>query len=115
MDANRPTWARQHRIRRGIDNPFTKPLPNRKEPVVLAPPPRTYSRHVLSGDSRFVEDGEQPGMTRTCSYSTLTPRTPTVFPQKAHDPDLPIPLPRLSEWIRADAARRVIVHQEPIP
>lgn len=108
IDASRPAWARQHRIRRGIDHPFAKPVPSTcKVPhVVLAPPPRIRSRHLVpAGDSHFVEVSQQLEVTRTCSY-ILSPRTPTVFPRGTGNPDLPILRPGLSEWIRA---------QEPIP
>lgn len=97
-DSTRPTWARQHRIRRGVDDPFAKPLP---KPVVLAPPPRAHSRQVVAPrDSHCMELSEQRD---TRSYSTVTPRISSVFPQQLVDPDLPIPCPKRSEWVRADA------------
>ncbi|KAH0827080.1 hypothetical protein J3R83DRAFT_4766 [Lanmaoa asiatica] len=117
VDSTRPAWARLQVTRRGIDNPFARPLPKRREPpVLLAPPPRTHSRQVVTlRDSRFMEISERPEMTKTRSYSTLTPQTPTVFPRRISNPDLPIPRPSRSEWIRADAVRGVTVYTEPIP
>ncbi|KAF8447601.1 hypothetical protein L210DRAFT_3526814 [Boletus edulis BED1] len=108
-DPNRPTWARQYRVRRGVDDPFAKPLPPRKEPPVTVvlppPPPRTHSRQVVvSRDSSTVDGSEPRGMVRTLSSSTLPSRTPSMFPQKITNPDLPIPRPNnMSEWVRADA------------
>ncbi|KAF8557245.1 hypothetical protein OG21DRAFT_341276 [Imleria badia] len=116
-DLTRPTWARQHRIRRGVDDPFAKPLPKRKEPEVLAPPPRTHSKQVMTPrDSHSaVEVGNQPGIMRTRSYSTVTPRISPVFPHRPVDPDLPIPRPKLSEWVRADVLSWITVDVEPHP
>jgi len=104
-DPSRPTWARQYRIRRGVDDPFAKPLPPPKEPpvtAVLPPPPRTHSRQVaVSRDAYTVDVGKPRG---TLSSSPLASRTPSMFPQKITNPDLPIPRPNnTSEWVRADA------------
>lgn len=100
MDPRQPTWARQHSVRRGVEDPFAKPLPKRKDPpVLLAPPPRTHSKKVvLSEDSHVVEVCERP----PCSYVSPTPRRPTLFPRAADNPDLPVPRPRVSEWVRAE-------------
>ncbi|KIJ16822.1 hypothetical protein PAXINDRAFT_131754 [Paxillus involutus ATCC 200175] len=109
VDSTRPAWARQERARRGIDDPFS-----RVSPTIPLPPPRAQPKEgVVSRDSRYVEVCRQSEMTKNNSSSDSTPRTATVFPNKISNPDLPIPLPRLSEWIRADAARGIIVHTRP--
>ncbi|KAF9227530.1 hypothetical protein BS17DRAFT_389792 [Gyrodon lividus] len=115
VDSTRPAWARQQQARRGIDNPFPRPSPAREEkPTVPSPPPRAHAKEVAaSRDSHYVEACRQSEMTTTNPCSALTPQTLTIFPNKIVNPDLPIPLPRLSEWIRADAARGITVHTEP--
>jgi len=115
-DTARPTWARQYRIRRGVDSPFSKPLPERNEPLVLlAPPPRTHSRRVVtSWDSDSLEVSEQLETTKTGSCLTLASRTTSVFPQKIAHPDLPIPRPSLSEWVRADSVSEITAYTESI-
>ena len=103
VDAARPTWARQHRIRRGVDIPFSKPPPKRGEPpVFLAPPPRRQV--VTSWDSYSLEISEQPETTKTDSYLTLASE------------DLPprTLLSSLSEWVRADSASEITAHTESI-
>lgn len=41
---------------------------------------------------------------------TLTPRTSVVFSHKVDDADVPVLLPRLSDWLRTDAAEFGTVH-----
>lgn len=118
VDSARPAWARLQIARRGVDRPFAASLPERREPpVVLAPPPRTHSRQVVTlRDSHSVEVSKRPDTTTTySSYLTLTARSSTVFPWEITNPDLPIPRPTLSEWVRADAVRGVAAHGEPVP
>ncbi|KAF9246203.1 hypothetical protein BU15DRAFT_70315 [Melanogaster broomeanus] len=82
--------------------------PSEKRPTAPLPPSRTHIKEVVAPrDSHYVEVCRQSDMS-----STLTLQTPTVFP-KTTDPDLPIPLPRLSEWIQADAGRKVAVRTKP--
>jgi len=109
IDSARPAWARRQKTRRGLDNPFTKPSPLCEEqPAAPPPPPRTHLKETVAPrDSHYVEVCRQSD-----SSSALTLQTPTVFP-KTTDPDLPIPLPRLSEWIHADAAKEIAVHTKP--
>ena len=108
VDPTRPPWARQYRIRRGVDDPFSKPLPKCKEPpVMLTPPPRTCSRQVVT--SRFSHSVEAEVSERSGSYSTLVSRT-SAFPQKLANPDLPIPHPSPSEWVRADTLSWISVY-----
>ncbi|KAG9318789.1 hypothetical protein JVU11DRAFT_890 [Chiua virens] len=104
-DSNRPTWARQQHIRRGVDQPFGKP------PVVLAPPPKARSRHaVTSRDAPFVEKGEaQETWSREKSIRAW--QASSVFPQGIANLDQPIPRPKLSEWVRADVIKGS-VHRE---
>jgi hypothetical protein len=45
----------------------------------------------------------------------LTLQSPTIFPKKIADPDLPIPRPRLSEWMPADAATAVDIRSNDYP
>lgn len=116
VDPARPAWARLQVTRRGIDDPFVKPVPQRREPpVVLAPPPRTRSRHVVTlRDSHSVEVREWRDTRTDSSYLTPTPRTSTVFPQEIINPDLPIPRPSPSKWVRANVGRGVTVHTKAI-
>ncbi|KAF8844580.1 hypothetical protein BDN67DRAFT_725131 [Paxillus ammoniavirescens] len=112
FDSTRPAWARQEKARRGIDNPFSRVPPT----IPLPPPPRAQPKKVVvPRDSHYVEVCRQSEMNKnnSSSNSISTPQTATAFPNKISNPDLPIPLPRLSEWIRADAARGVTVHAEP--
>ncbi|KIJ68980.1 hypothetical protein HYDPIDRAFT_172486 [Hydnomerulius pinastri MD-312] len=115
VDSTRPTWARQLEARRGIDSPFARPPQVRGgQRAVPSPPPKALAKEVTAPrDSHYVEVYRQSEINRNASCSTLTPQTPTVFPKRIADPDLPIPLPRLSEWIRADAARGITVHTVP--
>jgi len=102
--SERPTWAQATPTRRGVDQPFAvRPrTPMSSQLGAPVPPPKVRAREVNTPkDSHYVEsdrEAEAQGEYRL----TLTPRTPTVFPPKIANPDLPIPLPRLSEWIRAD-------------
>ena len=115
VDATRPDWARQYRVRRGVDTPFVKPLPNLKEPpVVLVPPPRTHSSQALtSWVSHYSVDVSD--QLETASSPTLASRTPSVFPRKTANPDLPIPCPRLSQWVSADSVSEITAFTESIP
>lgn len=95
INSTQPAWAKQLELqtRRGVDQPFlTQRLsPSRSSPKVPLPPPKARAREV-SGPNDF--------------------QTPTIFPKRIADPDLPIPRPRLSEWIPADAANDVDLHAE---
>ena len=104
VDAARPTWARQHRIRRGVDIPFSKPPPKRGgPPVFLAPPPRIHPRQVVtSWDSYSLEISEQPETTKTV-FDAGFRRSPTQTL-----------LSNLSEWVRADSASEITAHTESI-
>lgn len=56
-------------------------------------------------DSHYVEVCRESEMKMSDGHSSLTLQTPGLFPKGTGDPDLPIPLPHLSQWIRADAAK----------
>jgi len=97
-------WAENQKVRRGIDNPFArKPeasLPSTTPPLRIQP--KAASQDSTSDHSRFLE--------RFCESRSLSrPQSPPQFnhaarfPDAVHDHDLPIPLPRLSKWMRADA------------
>ncbi|KAG1768345.1 hypothetical protein EDD22DRAFT_872756 [Suillus occidentalis] len=95
INSTQPAWAKQLELqtRRGVDQPFlTQRLsPSRSSPKAPLAPPKARAREV-SGPNDF--------------------QTPNIFPQRIADPDLPIPRPRLSEWIPADAANNVDLHAE---
>jgi hypothetical protein len=71
--------------------------------------------------SRFIERFRESQLQPSASWwetpaqygLQLTPHA-EVFPRKVDDHDVPIPLPRLSEWIRADAVRGIDVHTSPL-
>jgi hypothetical protein len=71
-------------------------------PTVNTSLPLGPSHSVTSTGSRYVEGLDQ------YSKKTLPPILPqirdikTTFPLAVHDYDLPIPLPKRSEWVRAD-------------
>lgn len=113
-------------IRRGVDPPFArKPSQERKitspfEKLSPLPPilslsipnpgatPSTF-KGTTSG-SRFVEKFREsmvlarPESPRQYVNHYHTTRTdPTSFPRSVENMDKPIPLPKVSEWVRADA------------
>ncbi|KAG2158363.1 uncharacterized protein EDB93DRAFT_663485 [Suillus bovinus] len=116
IDPARPAWAKQFELqtRRGVDQPFlTQRLsPSSSSPKVPLPPPKACTRE-MSGLSDFKYAGTFTNLEldKNTSCSTLTPRTPTIFPKRIADPDLPIPRPQLSEWIPADAVNVTDIHE----
>ena len=108
-------WAQGAGIRRGVDEPFMRrdddsstntsrtrvPLPER--------PARMEPTKALSVGSRFIERFREsrilsrPGQSHFSCDSTTS--AATSFPQDVEDHDQPIPLPRLSQWMRADATK----------
>ncbi|KAJ7632515.1 hypothetical protein FB45DRAFT_1026678 [Roridomyces roridus] len=91
-------WAQN--IRRGLDNPFSvktesdvsrssTPTPSKLDAALPPLPLR-----VAPKTSRFVE--------RFRESQTTTRAGPMQFPQRVDDHDKPIPLPRWSQWIRAE-------------
>lgn len=117
INSTQPAWAKQLELqtRRGVDQPFlTQRLsPSRSSPKVPLPPPKARAREVSGpSDLQYAETFMDLQLDKNRSCSTLTPQTPTIFPKRIADPDLPIPRPRLSEWIPADAANVVDLHAE---
>ncbi|KAH7889288.1 hypothetical protein F5I97DRAFT_1843070 [Phlebopus sp. FC_14] len=118
VDSSRPTWARQTQARRGIDQPFGLPTTvHGGQQTNPSPPPKVLAKDMAESDPHYVEVRRKSEMNKndSGSRSILTPRTPTAFPNRIADPDLPIPLPCLSDWIRADAARGISVDSVPLP
>jgi hypothetical protein len=117
INSTQPAWAKQLELqtRRGVDQPFlTQRLsPSRSSPKVPLPPPKARAREVSGpNDFQVCSDFHDLQLDKYKSCSILTPQTPTIFPKRIADPDLPIPRPRLSEWIPADAANDVDLHAE---
>ncbi|KAH7914985.1 hypothetical protein BJ138DRAFT_1132965 [Hygrophoropsis aurantiaca] len=112
VDSKRPNWAQQFQTRRGIDQPFARRPA--QSPVAPALPPKSRPRVISTPrDSNYAEVCRESDVLSQYSPEVLIPQTSTIFPPKQADPDLPIPLPRLSEWIRADAIKGITVHTVP--
>jgi len=118
---NAAPWA-MNPVRRGVDPPFSRqPKSTCSSPTVasselILPSYPNKSAKSETG-SRFIEKFRE---------STLLARTESLddfvtnhqvrkdhFPPSVVDVDAPIPLPRLSEWVRADALRGISVHTIP--
>jgi hypothetical protein len=122
-----PLWARRLHVRRGIDPPFaasslTTPSARGSSATATAPAPlpsapTQQSKLAQPHGSRFIERFQEsnfeppvPWWETPAQYGLqFTPHT-EVFPHKVDDHDSPIPLPHLSEWIRADAVPRIDAH-----
>jgi len=101
--------------------PQLPPLP----PLPLSIPSRSAT--VATSGSRFVEKFresgllmrvEDPGQYTAHYLSSSSPSNHAhtrsdSFPPSVVDVDQPIPLPRLSEWVRADGLKGMIVHSNP--
>ncbi|PPQ83333.1 hypothetical protein CVT25_003972 [Psilocybe cyanescens] len=106
-------WA-QANVRRGIDHPFTRPqgqASNRSSPTLHTPPssfPSFPDRSAGVGiaGSRYVEKFRESGVLARsespAQYTTHYHAHKSSFPLSVTDLDKPIPLPQLSEWIKAD-------------
>jgi len=110
-------------VRRGIDAPFAR-HPNGTCSNITSP---TFSSFTLPSSpdksaksefgSRFVETfRESTSLARSESSEHFVanhqiPKDP--LPPLVIDIDAPIPLPRLSEWVRADAVQGISVHTNP--
>ncbi|KAL4068023.1 hypothetical protein J3A83DRAFT_3797622 [Scleroderma citrinum] len=111
VDTTRPNWARQVEAKRGIDAPFAKPPPpfpavRKVQAVQPTPIPTVLAKEVTTPrDSHYVEVCRESEIKSSGGHSPLTLQTPMMFPKGTANPDLPIPLPHLSQWIRADAAK----------
>jgi hypothetical protein len=105
-------WAQANNVRRGIDQPFAKkprsgassPAPGLSLPSF---PNAVASPSTAKSYDRFHDSVEKPFL-----FLGNIPRTAS-FPPSVVDVDQPIPLPRLSEWVRADALRGITVHTNP--
>ncbi|KAF8797932.1 hypothetical protein BYT27DRAFT_7203618 [Phlegmacium glaucopus] len=120
-------WA-TNRVRRGVDPPFSRqPIKgtssNRSSPTGSTsdlsnsfPSYPNKSAKVDTG-SRFIEKfRESTLLARSESLEHFVANYQTrqdSFPPSVLDVDAPIPLPRLSEWVRADALRGLSVHTLP--
>ncbi|KAF8078047.1 hypothetical protein FPV67DRAFT_1404699, partial [Lyophyllum atratum] len=120
-NSTKAPWARN--IRRGIDAPFKRSntssaatSPSTALTSLPVAPLRVQSRTIAG--SRFLEKfRDSSRITRSESLSQFATQSPTQsgpFPPRVDNHDLPIPLPRLSEWIRADAINGISVHSIPI-
>jgi len=117
-----PPLATNH-IRRGIDPPFAlqpkSTRSNRSSSAVSNSSLPSYPNKSAKSEtgSRFIEKFRE---------STLLARSESLehfvakyqarqdsFPPSVADADAPIPLTRLSEWVRADALRGISVHTNP--
>jgi hypothetical protein len=129
----RPVWAKNTTARRGLDTPFTKTqedTPSTKDDVwaetraetiaLVAPHPRMAQarRGIDQPFTRKVDGPTTPpavyidGTLQVPHFDSrpLSPlrRKLTVSPVFSHnveDQDSPIPLPKHSEWVRADSKR----------
>jgi hypothetical protein len=132
----RAPWSKNVTIRRGVDNPFKKeptlpPMSTSSPSVTLTQPPTARTRVTNKGSdtpSKFIEvfrKSDLPPIPVTedsvsdyglsVYYEDIpVDKNNKTFPSGIVDHDQPIPLPRLSEWIRADDALGVsIVHKMP--
>src|ERR1700722_3025570 len=125
-EKNKP--APRPSIRRGIDYPFIRKVPasshrNPPPPIALSPPkpPKKDNVPESPGGSRYVEDFRDsrlpvtPGLSDTISYyePPLGGDRMSAFPLGVDDYNKPIPLTHLSEWLRADTALGINVHNLP--
>lgn len=121
-DSHKAPWALARPIRRGLDEPFKKQTLSSASST-----PRTYNTSLpiaplkvqprSAAGSRFIEKFRESQVISRSESPTqfglhFTGRV-QPFPPRVDDHDLPIPLPRLSEWIRADAIKGINVHTVP--
>jgi hypothetical protein len=104
-------WAQT--IRRGVDEPFTfradsdvaseaRSTTPSKLNAALPPLPLRVEAKTKSAGSRFIERfRESQTPVRSSQQFGAAPSIP--FPSGVDDHNKPIPLPRWSEWVRADA------------
>lgn len=120
-------WARVNNVRRGVDPPFatrdgggmstqTSPRSMGEKTLPLTPIYMKMQSSKTAGTvgSRFIEKFRE---SRVLSRSETPAQYGTHFMTTDYPPvvdhDLPIPLPRLSEWVRADALKGINVHTVP--
>lgn len=122
IEKNAAPWATNH-VRRGVDLPFsrqpTSNSSNRSSPTVTASTLPSYPNKSakFENGSRFIEKfRESTLLARTESsehFASKYQAHQNSLPPLVLDVDAPIPLPRLSEWVRADALRGISVHTNP--
>ncbi|KAF5315739.1 hypothetical protein D9611_004603 [Ephemerocybe angulata] len=97
-------WANEVPIRRGKDTPFSVNSTPATMAKALPPAPKSNasSRFIERfRESRILSRFELPSLYGTHFMNNgSTPFQPPTSPN--HDVDKPIPLPRLSQWVRAD-------------
>ena len=116
---NAAPWA-TNPVRRGVDPPFSQqPTSTCSSPLVTAseltlPSYPNKSAKTETG-SRFIEKfRESTVLTRSEEHFVTNYQVrKDQFPPSVLDVDAPIPLPRLSEWVKADAVRGISVHTIP--
>ncbi|KAG9226401.1 hypothetical protein CCMSSC00406_0003280 [Pleurotus cornucopiae] len=96
-----PSWAKALNVRRGRDSPFATSGVRSGTPSMV-PSSVTVAPLVPPKDLRI-------------KVPPTPSREGSPFPDSVDNQDIPIPLPRLSAWIRADAIRGITVHTIPIP
>ena len=118
-------WARVNNVRRGVDTPFAKrdggvstqtsPQSLGDKTLPLTPIfTKMQSSKTGTVGSRFIEKfRESRVLSRSESPSQYGSHFMTADYPPVIDHDLPIPLPRLSEWVRADALKGINVHTVP--
>ncbi|KAF8902038.1 hypothetical protein CPB84DRAFT_887186 [Gymnopilus junonius] len=101
------------KIRRGIDHPFARPMLNQSFPTlqkVALPLPSLPARNTASQTwgSRYLEKFRDSNLLirseNPLQYSKHYHAPKPSFPPSIPDVDKPIPLPELSEWVRAESA-----------
>jgi hypothetical protein len=118
-DREKAPWAQSNDIRRGVDMPFkiqgpTLPVqPSASTAIISLPivPLNAQGRDTVG--SRFIEKFRESQWTTRSETAIRGFISEDPFPSKVDNHDLPIPLPRLSEWIRADAVKGINVHTMP--
>ncbi|KAJ8457044.1 hypothetical protein ONZ45_g18473 [Pleurotus djamor] len=102
-----PSWAAALKVRRGKDDPFA-----RHQTTPSSSGVSTVAPSVPDKDDYYRPTAPTPKGVK----SPITPsHHDSPFPAAVEDQDIPIPLPRLSSWIRADARNGITVHTIPMP
>jgi len=106
-------------VRRGIDAPFSRQCSHRSSPTISSVTlPSCLKKRANSDDgSRFIETFRESRMlARPQSSEHVVANHQNhkgPFPPTVMNVDVPIPLPCLSEWVRADALKGISVHTNP--
>lgn len=119
--ASKAPWAQAKNVRRGIDSPFSKKANTETTPTTMPlrfqPKAAPQASQRTPSGSRFIEPFRESRMLSrpesTSNFHSHHTSRVAPFPPTLSDHDLPIPLPRLSEWIRADAINGINVHTVP--